>query len=132
MVYCTRCGAQNVEGSRFCNNCASPLDLKAPVPPAVAGPPSQQPYAPPQPPYVYQPWARGRRPEEECMGQTRVPGLVIFALIIMLIGVFAIIQWAVEQTYGTASTGLIWAIFAVAVGVLMISVWAFTRRSPPR
>ena len=132
MIYCTRCGAQNVDGSRFCNYCASPLDVKASAPPGGAAPPSQQPYAPPQPPFLSPQWARGRRPEEECLGQTRVPGVVILALIIILIGVFAMIQWVWERTYGAASSGLVWAGFAVAVGVLMISVWAFARRAPPR
>ena len=33
MVYCSKCGAQNADGARYCNNCASALPLAAPSTP---------------------------------------------------------------------------------------------------
>ena len=128
-VYCIRCGAQNVEGARFCSYCAAPLDLTT-TPAGAAAPPSQPPAQPPYAPTYPPPqWVRPRRAEEECMGQTRIPGLVIFALIILLIGVFALIQWLVQQTYGSTATGLVWPVFGIALGLLIIGVWALMR--PP-
>ena len=50
MVYCSKCGAQNADGARYCNNCASALPLAAPSTPQGAPQqiPTQQP-AQPQP-----------------------------------------------------------------------------------
>ena len=62
------------------------------------------------------------------MGQTRVPGLVIFAVIILMIGVFAVIQWVVEQTYpGTNYTNLIWPIGGIVAALVLIGVWLVAR-----
>src|SRR5512142_2958805 len=36
MMYCARCGDEQVEGSRFCKNCGAPLDAAAGPPPAAA------------------------------------------------------------------------------------------------
>lgn len=132
MIYCTSCGAQNVEGARFCNYCGSPLELKAAAAPAAAAPPSQPPYAPAQAPFPPPQWARGRRAEEECLGQTRIPGLVILALIILLVAIFSLIQWFVERTYGTTATGFIWPFFGIAVALLLIGVWMIARTPPTR
>lgn len=61
------------------------------------------------------------------MGQSRVPGLVILALIILMVGVFAVIQWAVERTYGTVYTGLIWPLFGIIAALVLIGVWVAAR-----
>ncbi len=61
------------------------------------------------------------------MGQRRIPGFVVFALIILVLGVFGIIQWTVERAYGTTYTPVVWAVFGIAVALLLIAVWAFTR-----
>ena len=128
-MYCTRCGAPNPDGAKFCNSCASPLDLRAPAPPGVTAPPYQPPYQPPYPPAQPRQTCEQRpRQEEECLGQTRVPGLVVFAVIILMIGVFAVIQWVVEQTYpGTNYSTLIWPIFGIVMALVLIGVWLVAR-----
>jgi hypothetical protein len=115
-----------VQGARFCINCGSALDLKAPAPPGVTAPP---PY---QPPYPYaqprQTCEQRPRQEEECMGQTRVPGLVVFAVIILMIGVFAVIQWYVQETYPTSNyANLIWPLFGIVMALVLIGVWLVAR-----
>ncbi len=128
MVYCTNCGSQNPQGARFCSNCAAPLALGTAVPPgAPAPPPYQPPYAPPQP---RQSCESRPREQEECMGQSRVPGFIVFALIILLIGIFAVIQWYVQvafpSTYSTYS-GVIWPIFGIVLALFLIGVWLVAR-----
>ncbi len=61
------------------------------------------------------------------MGQSRVPGLVILALIILMAGIFAVVQWIVERAYGTTYSGVIWPIFGIALALLLIGVWVLTR-----
>lgn len=61
------------------------------------------------------------------MGQTRIPGLVVFAIIILLLGAFGVIQWIVERTYGTTYSGVIWPLFGIAVALILIGVWAAAR-----
>lgn len=36
-MYCTRCGAQNTDGSRFCTTCGAAMSADAPPPPPGAG-----------------------------------------------------------------------------------------------
>ena len=45
MAFCTNCGAQNDEGSKFCNSCGAPLQFGQPVQPQAqpAQPEYQQP-----------------------------------------------------------------------------------------
>ena len=46
MVYCSKCGAQNADGARYCNHCATPLPAAAPTGSQSASPqqvPDQQP-----------------------------------------------------------------------------------------
>lgn len=125
IVYCTNCGGQNAQGARYCNNCGAPLDIKAPAAPGVTAPPYQPPYAPPQP---RQTCEQRPREQEECLGQSRVPGFVVFALIILMIGVFALIQWWVQITYpATDYSGLIWPIFGIVAALVLIGVWVVAR-----
>jgi len=50
-VFCTKCGAQNVEGAQFCAQCQATLPLVAGYPPAYQNPPDYQAgYQPIQPP----------------------------------------------------------------------------------
>jgi len=62
------------------------------------------------------------------MGQTRVPGLVVFAVIILMLGVFAVIQWYVQETYPTTNyANLIWPLFGIALALVLIGVWLVAR-----
>ncbi len=67
------------------------------------------------------------------MGQTRVPGFVVFALIILLIAVFALVQWYVQVTYpSTYSTysGVIWPVFGIVLALVLIGLWLVARPRP--
>lgn len=61
------------------------------------------------------------------MGQSRIPGFVVFAIIILLVGIFAVIQWYVDRTYGATYSGIIWPIFGIAVALVLLGLWAVTR-----
>lgn len=129
ITYCARCGAQNSEGARFCNYCGSPLEVKAAAPPGVTAPPYQPPYQPPYPPPQRSCESRPRE-QEECLGQTKIPGFIVFALIILLIAVFALIQWYIQVTYPTTYStysGLIWPVFGVVLALVLIIVWLVAR-----
>ncbi len=124
IVYCTKCGGQNLQGARFCNNCGAPLEVKAPAPPGVTAPPYQPPYAPRQP---RQTCEERPRQEEECMGQSRLPGLVVLAIIILMVGIFGVIQWLVQEAYGSTYSGVVWPIFGIALALILIGIWALAR-----
>lgn len=66
------------------------------------------------------------------MGQTRIPGIVVLALIILLFAVFSIFQWIVERTAGTTWSGLVWPFFGIALAFLIIVIWVLTRTAPRR
>lgn len=44
---CTRCGIQNPDGNRFCQNCGTPLAAPAPTPAVPVGTAAASPFAPP-------------------------------------------------------------------------------------
>ncbi len=56
MVYCSKCGAQNQDGARYCNNCAAALALTEP------GIPQSQPAQPQQPAYAAAPLPASLQP----------------------------------------------------------------------
>ena len=116
MTYCSQCGTNNPPNVRFCNNCAAPMDVaRGPVSPQM---PSPAPAAYPAP-----------RREEECFGQSRVPGFVIFAVILILIGVFSLLQWMLVDVFRVSMPGnSVWPMFAIALGILIIILWAVARR----
>ena len=94
--------------------------------------------APQPPPYAYPPRPRqddcfGQKSgEDQCLGQTRIPGLIVIAVIVVLVGVFSLLQWILQQTYpslsGTVSSG----IFLILGGVVIIVLWLVLRRPRPR
>ncbi len=130
-MYCSRCGSDNPANAKFCMNCAAPLDIgPGPVP-------SQMPAQPPR--YGYPPRRREDacfgepKGEDQCFGQSRLPGIVVFAIIIIFLGVFSLLRWIVEQAYGSAiADATYWGVFALALGVLIIVLWAILRRPRPR
>jgi uncharacterized RDD family membrane protein YckC len=56
MVYCSKCGMQNSDGARYCNNCAASLALTEP------GIPMGQPAQPQQPAYAAAPLPASLQP----------------------------------------------------------------------
>ncbi len=61
------------------------------------------------------------------MGQSRIPGFVVFAVIILLVGIFAVIQWYVDRTYAGTYSGIIWPIFGITVALVLLGIYAVTR-----
>lgn len=126
MTYCTRCGANNPANAKYCSNCATPLD----VGPGPIAPPGSSPQPPP---YAYGPRPRQeecfqqKSGEDQCLGQSRVPGLVVVAIIIVLIGVFSLVNWLLQQVYSVSST-VSSGIFLVLGGVAIIVLWLALRR----
>ena len=131
MTYCSQCGTNNPPNVRFCNNCAAPMDVaRGPVSPQM---PSPAPAASPAPRREEgcfgQSRVPGSRREEECFGQSRVPGFVIFAVILILIGVFSLLQWMLVDVFRVSMPGnSVWPMFAIALGILIIILWAVARR----
>jgi hypothetical protein len=132
LAYCTRCGADNPANARFCMNCAAPLDV------GVGPMPAQMP-TPGPPPYAYPPRPRqddcfGQRSgQDQCFGQSRVPGLVVLAIIIILIGVFSLLQWILQQAYGSSVASVTFSgLFLVTLGIVIIVLWLVLRRPRPR
>ncbi len=125
IVYCTNCGVQNAQGARFCLSCGASLGAGPAAPPAPAAPPYPAPYAQPQRSCENRP-----REQEECLGQSRVPGFIVFALIILLIAVFALVQWYVQVAYPSTYTtysGVIWPVFGIVLALILIGVWLVAR-----
>ncbi len=64
------------------------------------------------------------------MGQSRIPGFIVFAVIILLIAVFALVQWYVQVTYPSTYTtysGMIWPLFGIVLALVLIGVWLIAR-----
>ncbi len=131
MVYCTRCGADSPANAKFCMNCAAPLDVGTGPMPAQM--PSPQP-----PPYAYPPRRRQddcfgeRGGEDQCFGQSRIPGLVVLAILIILVGVFSLLQWIIQTSYPTISGTVTSGVFLILGGAVIIVLWLALRRPRPR
>ena len=99
-MYCSKCGSQNQDGSKYCSNCSSPLNSF--VPPVIpvqqtAQPPVQQ-FAPqPVQQFAQQPTQQYSQPPLQQPGPAKksmaVPILLgVIALIVLLVVIFFV--WA--------------------------------------
>ncbi len=64
------------------------------------------------------------------MGQSRIPGFIVFAVIILLVAVAALIQWYIQVAYPAAYTtysGVIWPVFGIVLALILIGVWLVAR-----
>ncbi len=108
-------------------NCAAPLDVGVGPMPAQVSTPQPPPYAYPARPRQDECFGQ-KQGEDQCLGQSRVPGLVVLAVIVILAGLFAILQAVYPNLGGAASGG----IFLVVIGAVIIVLWLVLRRPRPR
>ena len=105
MVYCSKCGTQNIENATTCSNCGAPLYTVGQK-------------------YVGSEREHYRRVEGECFGLPNsgmIAGLV-FGIIIILVGLGLFLQ----TTYGISLN--FWPLILIIFGVLMLAGALYRRR----
>ena len=131
-MFCSKCGAQNADGARFCERCGDTLGGGAQ--PGYAPPPPNPPYAagpvPPPPPYQAplgpgQYYAVGKEPLLAVLMSFFLPGLgqfyngdtkkgammlgillvslILISIVIGIAGVFGVWIWSMIDAYNVAS-----------------------------
>lgn len=86
-MFCENCGAQNVDGAKFCAGCGAPLASAQPVQPQV----EQPQYQPPQPQYNYN-YPTYQQPQPAQV-QPAQPGRSVGAIILyMIAGAIAVLS----------------------------------------
>ena len=152
-MFCENCGAQNVDGAKFCASCGAPLAVSQPAQPQIEQAQyqpqiEQTQYQPPQPQYNYnynynyqQPQVQPARPVQ----QGRSVGAVIVYMISGALAVLSIIMVflphvtvlfrnfnpfqliGTEQVFGRSSDAAIGGVIIIALLVLPMIlqlVWA--------
>jgi len=124
MTYCSRCGTENPPGAKFCNGCGAPLDVEhGPVPPQMPSKDSRSGHKRPEEECF------GNRPEEECFGQSRVPGIVIFAIVILVIAAIGLTSYIIQEIYDhSIPSEIFWPVIGIVFALLIIILWAASRR----
>ncbi len=132
MAYCTRCGVDNPANAKFCMNCAAPLEVGPGPMPAQVSTPSPPPYA--YPPRQRQGDCFGQQQpgQDQCLGQSRIPGLVVLAILIILVGIFSLVNWIVQTSYPTIAGTVTSGVFLILGGFVIIVLWLVLRRPRPR
>lgn len=113
MPYCTRCGANNPDGSSFCSSCGAPLTAEAP----------QTYAAPPQPQYIVT--------QPQYVPPVETGGMLAWAIITLLLctipGIVAIVKttqvnksFTVEEQQQKLQSAKIWCIVGTVLGVLAV------------
>jgi len=101
-MFCTRCGANNLDTDQFCRSCSAPLTKPGGAPGASSGPPQQPyPYSTPghgqqqQPPQNYPPYPgyQGHPPPQygyanQMYSQQSASGRAITSLVLSIISIF--------------------------------------------
>jgi len=101
-MFCTRCGANNLDTDQFCRSCSVPLTKPGGAPAAASGPPQQPyPYSTPghgqqqQPPQNYPPYPgyQGYPPPQyghanQTYPQQGASGRAITSLILSIVSIF--------------------------------------------
>src|SRR5262245_517088 len=101
-MFCTRCGANNLDTDQFCRSCSTPLTKPGGAPSASSGSPQQPyPYSTPghgqqqQPPQSYSPYPgyQGHPPPQygyanQAQSQQGASGRAITSLILSIISIF--------------------------------------------
>src|SRR5215510_12278728 len=89
-MFCTRCGANNLDADQYCRSCSAPLTKPGGAPGASSGPPQQPyPYSTPghgqqqQPPQSYSPY-----PGYQAYSQQGASGRAIASLILSIVSIF--------------------------------------------
>jgi len=97
MVYCSRCGTQNDEHAKYCQNCGHSLQGK----------------------HHEDEW--DRQCEESCHGSHGFP--VFWGIIIILIGLWIIVEFVIKNIPGIPdwlTNFPIWGLFALIIGIFII------------
>lgn len=104
MTRCIKCGAENPDGSEFCNKCGSQLSITGQSNPC-------------------------KRMEDECFGLPK--GSTIFALFIGIMIIFAGLGFFLpKEMYGIDLEKLWWTIVVFGVGILIIAgaIYGYQRK----
>jgi len=99
--------------------------------PAQVSTPQPPPYAYPARPRQDECFGQ-KQGEDQCLGQSRIPGLVVLAVIIILIGIFSLLQWILQTSYPGLSGTVTSGIFLVLGGFIIIVLWLVLRKPRPR
>jgi uncharacterized membrane protein YvbJ len=126
MVYCPKCGNEVDEAMTFCPRCGAPLKAEAPV--QVASTPRRGEKAEKgekQEKHEKQEPEKGEKHEK---GEYGFVGWLVGGLILILIGFFALLQFA-----GYFTSGIMWALVLLIIGVIVIiAAVYFTSRARQR
>ena len=101
-MYCSKCGAQNQDTSKFCSNCSSPLNSVSPSAPQPVAPQIQyvQPPVAPQIQYVQTPVA----PQPKKKMNVLLPVLIGVILLIVVFVIWAVLSPDSSDSSGTAAS----------------------------
>jgi len=115
MSYCPKCGNQVDEAMTFCPRCGAPLKAEAPVQAAPAPAPQRGEKAEKgekQEKHEKQEPEKGEKHEK---GEYGFIGWLIGGLILILVGFFALLQFASYLSWGAG-----WALVLLIIGVIVI------------
>ena len=115
MSYCPKCGNKVEENMTFCPRCGAPLKAEAPVQAAPAPVPQRGEKAEKgekQEKHEKQEPEKGEKHEK---GEHGFIGWLIGGVVLILIGFFALLQFA-----GYLTSGASWALVLLVIGVIII------------
>jgi uncharacterized membrane protein YvbJ len=115
MLYCPKCGNKVEENMTFCPRCGAPLKAEAPVQAAPTPAPQRGEKAEKgekQEKHEKQEPEKGEKHEK---GEYGFIGWLIGGVVLILIGFFALLQFA-----GYLTSGASWALVLLVVGVIII------------
>ncbi|UCF44974.1 MAG: zinc-ribbon domain-containing protein [Candidatus Bathyarchaeota archaeon] len=129
-MYCPKCGNQVDEAMTFCPRCGAPLKVEAPIRAAAARAPQRGEKAEKGEKQEKQEKQEPEKGEKHEKGEYGFVGWLIGGIVLILIGFFALLQFA---GYLVSETG--WGIVLLIVGTIIIiaAVYLTTmarRRSP--
>jgi len=131
MSYCPKCGNKVDETIAFCPRCGAPLKGEAPVQAAPAPAPQRGEKAEKGEKHEKHEKQEPEKGEKHEKGEYGFIGWLIGGVILILIGFFALLQFANIITWGIG-----WAFVLLIIGVIIIiaAIYLTTmarRRSPP-
>lgn len=124
MSYCPKCGTQVDEAMAFCPRCGAPLKAEAPVQAAPPPAPQRGEKTEKGEKQEKQEKQEPEKGEKQEKGEYGFIGWLIGGVVLILIGFFALLQFAGYLTWGAG-----WAFVLLIVGVIVIiaAVYLTTR-----
>jgi uncharacterized membrane protein YvbJ len=134
MSYCPKCGNKVEENMTFCPRCGAPLKMEAPAqatPTAAPAPPQRGEKSEKNEKQEKQEKQQPEKGEKHEKGEYGFIGWLVGGLILILIGFFALLQFA-----GFVTGPLYGALFLLVIGVIIIIVAVYfasmaRKRYPP-